>query len=175
MKDIENLAGLRFLERSLWLPDPSVKVTMISAGTSHNVIPDTCRYVVDVRSNDRYGNEELLEMIRGRCSAELTPRSMRLKPSFLDPGHPLMEAIGKTGLRPFGSATLSDMALMPFPAVKMGPGDSSRSHTAGEYIRISEIENAVELYSRFLTTLKEILLQGDSSQEMGTAQKITEK
>lgn len=175
MKDIENISGLRFREKSAWLPDPSVKVTMISAGTSHNVIPDTCRYVMDVRSNDMYGNEKLLEMIRGACLAELTPRSMRLGPSFLDPDHPVIEAIGKTGLKPFGSSTLSDMALMPFPAVKMGPGDSSRSHTAGEYILVSELEEAVDIYTRFLTALREVLLQGNSLQETETARKTTGK
>lgn len=159
MKDIEAISGLKFPEKSEWLPSPSAKVTLISAGTTHNVIPDTCRYVVDVRSNDKYGNEVLLTMIRDACMAEITPRSTRLKPSSLDPDHPLMKAIHTAGLKPFGSSTLSDMALMPFPAVKMGPGDSSRSHTSGEYILVKEMADAVQIYIRFLTTLKDILLK----------------
>jgi acetylornithine deacetylase len=123
---------------------------MISAGTRHNVVPDLCSYVVDVRSNDKYGNEHLLELIRSVCGAKLSPRSTRLRSSALDPEHFLMKAVRATGLKPFGSSTLSDMALIPFPSVKMGPGESSRSHTAGEYIRISELEQGVGAYCSFL-------------------------
>jgi acetylornithine deacetylase len=148
--DVNAIRELEFSEESEWLPQPGAQVTMISAGTRHNVVPDLCRYVVDVRSNDRYGNERLLEMIRSVCRAELTPRSTRLKSSVLDPDHLLMNAIHAAGLEPFGSSTLSDMALIPFPAVKMGPGESSRSHTAGEYILRSELKQGVEGYCRFL-------------------------
>jgi acetylornithine deacetylase len=153
MEDIRAIRNLSFPRESVWLPEPGAKVTMISAGTRHNVVPDICRYVVDVRSNDCYGNEALLEMIRSVCKAELTPRSMRLKPSGLDPEHSLMKAIRSCHLEPFGSSTLSDMALIPFPAVKMGPGDSARSHTAGEYILISEMEEGIEKYCHFLENL----------------------
>jgi acetylornithine deacetylase len=154
MKDIRAIGDLKFTEESVWLPGPGANVTMISAGTHHNVVPDVCRYVVDVRSNDRYGNEELLEMIQSVCRAELIPRSTRLKPSGIDQDHFLMKAIHKCGFKPFGSSTLSDMALIPFPAVKMGPGDSARSHTAGEYILISEMEEGIEKYCKFLETIK---------------------
>lgn len=154
MKDMEAIAQLEFSEQSDWLPPPGAQLTMISAGTRHNVVPDLCRYVVDVRSNDRYGNEILLEMIRSVCTAELTPRSTRLRSSGLDPHHSLMKAIEAAGLEPFGSSTLSDMALIPFPAVKMGPGESSRSHTAGEFIRKSELDKGVEAYCRFLQHLE---------------------
>lgn len=150
MKDMVAIGQLEFTEESEWLPRPGAQVTMISAGTRHNVVPDLCRYVVDVRSNDRYGNERLLEMIRSVCRAELTPRSTRLKSSGLDRDHLLMKAIHAAGLEPFGSSTLSDMALIPSPAIKMGPGESSRSHTAGEYILKSELEQGVEGYCRFL-------------------------
>ena len=150
MKDLKAIGQLEFTELSEWLPAPGAQVTMISAGSHHNVVPDLCRYVVDVRSNDRYGNERLLEMIRSVCSAELTPRSTRLLSSGLDDDHFLMKAIRAAGLEPFGSSTLSDMALIPFPAVKMGPGESSRSHTAGEYILKSELEQGVADYCRFL-------------------------
>ena len=154
MSDIDAIRMLEFTEESEWLPGPGAQVTMISAGTSHNVVPDHCSYVVDVRSNDRYGNERLLEMIRSVCRASLTPRSTRLKSSVLDNGHPLMNAILNTGLEPIGSSTLSDMALIPFPAVKMGPGDSSRSHTAGEYILKKELEQGVADYCRFLENIE---------------------
>jgi acetylornithine deacetylase len=154
MKDMERIQKLSLESKSEWLADPSAQVTMISAGTSHNVVPDVCRFVVDVRSNDQYGNEFLLELLREACESELQPRSTRLKPSGLAKDHFLMEAIHACGLEPFGSSTLSDMALIPYPAVKMGPGDSARSHTAGEYIRISEMEKGIEIYCHFLETLK---------------------
>jgi acetylornithine deacetylase len=154
VKDILAIRELEFGEESQWLPAPGAQVTMITAGTRHNVVPDLCRYVVDVRSNDQYGNEQLLEMIRAVCLARLTPRSTRLKPSCLDGDHYLMRAIRAIHLEPFGSSTLSDMALIPFPAIKMGPGDSSRSHTAGEYILKKELEQGVEGYCHFLEHLE---------------------
>jgi len=154
MKDMTAIAGLEFTEQSEWLPKPGAQVTMISAGTRHNVVPDLCSYVVDVRSNDKYGNEHLLELIRSVCGAKLSPRSTRLRSSALDPEHFLMKAVRATGLKPFGSSTLSDMALIPFPSVKMGPGESSRSHTAGEYIRISELEQGVGAYCSFLNHME---------------------
>ncbi|MDF1573741.1 MAG: M20/M25/M40 family metallo-hydrolase [Bacteroidales bacterium] len=150
IEDIRAIGQMEFPEQSKWLPGPGAQVTMISAGSSHNVVPDLCRFVVDVRSNDRYGNESLLKMIRSVCKARLTPRSTRLKPTGLDEDHFLMKAIHDSGLEPFGSSTLSDMALIPFPAIKMGPGESSRSHTAGEYILRSELEQGVAAYCRFL-------------------------
>jgi acetylornithine deacetylase len=127
---------------------------MIEAGTRHNVVPDICRYVLDVRTNDCYGNEDMLKMLRSVCQAHLVPRSTRLHPSSLDPGHFFMQAVRACKLKPFGSSTLSDMALIPFPAVKMGPGDSARSHTAGEYIRIDELEQGLETYCQFLNRLE---------------------
>lgn len=150
MKDLGAIQKLKFTKQSEWLPPPGAQVTMISAGTRHNVVPDLCTFVVDVRSNDCYGNEALLALLRSVCGAELNPRSMRLKPSALDRDHRLMKAIRMAGLEPYGSSTLSDMALIPFPAVKMGPGDSSRSHTAGEYIRMGELEKGVTGYCHFL-------------------------
>lgn len=157
MKDLQRIQQLEFRNKSEWLPDPGAQVTMISSGTGHNVVPDLCKFVVDVRSNDKYGNEEILEMIRSVCEAELVARSTRLKPSSLKSGHFLMEAIQLTGLQPFGSSTMSDMALIPFPSVKLGPGNSARSHTAGEFILLSEMEEAVEVYSKFLFSIRDII------------------
>jgi len=152
--DIEKIKQMEFENKSVWLPEAGAQVTLISAGTSHNVVPDVCRFVVDVRSNDQYGNEDMLKLIREACEADLVPRSTRLKPSSLPEDHFLMKTIRKSNLKPFGSSTLSDMALIPYPAVKMGPGDSARSHTAGEYILKSELEQAVEGYCQFLENLK---------------------
>ena len=153
IQEIEKIKLMKFENKSVWLPEAGAQVTLISAGTSHNVVPDVCRFVVDVRSNDQYGNEDLLGLIKGRCEADLVPRSTRLKPSGLQDDHFLMNAIRKSNLKPFGSSTMSDMALIPYPAVKMGPGDSARSHTAGEYILKSELEQAVERYCQFLDNL----------------------
>lgn len=153
LRDVEAIRDLRFTEQSQWLPEASAQVTMISAGSAHNVVPDVCRYVVDVRSNDRYDNERMLDILSGACEAELTPRSTRLQPSLLDPDHLLMEAVRKANLKPFGSSTLSDMALLSIPSIKLGPGSSARSHTAGEYILLSELERGIEGYCSFLETL----------------------
>ena len=153
MEDIRAIRDLSFQQKSSWLPPPGATVSMISAGTRHNVVPDVCRYVVDVRSNDCYGNEALLEIIRSVCKATLLPRSTRLKPSGLDADHFLMQAIHQCRFQPFGSSTLSDMALMPFPSVKMGPGDSARSHTAGEYILVDEMKEGIDKYCLLLDHL----------------------
>ena len=150
MKDIDNIRLLQFSDHSRWLKDPSVSVTVIQAGSSHNVVPDSCEFVIDVRSNDQYTNKKLLEMLNEVCEAKLTPRSMRLRSSFLRQDHPAFGVINSMGMKPFGSPTLSDMALLDFPAVKIGPGDSARSHTANEYILVSEIEDAIQTYQVFL-------------------------
>jgi acetylornithine deacetylase len=163
--DLEAIRVLQFPEPSHWLPAAGAQVTMISAGTGHNVVPDLCRYVVDVRSNDRYGNEEILEIIRSACAAEMKPRSTRLKPSSLDEDHFLMKTIRAAGMEPFGSSTLSDMALIPFPSVKMGPGDSARSHTAGEFILVEEMDQGIETYCSFLETMSHILKQQQNLSE----------
>ena len=157
MKDLDVIGKMKFPDQSKWLPQPGAQVTVISAGTNHNVVPDVCRYVLDVRSNDIYGNESMLEIIQSLCSATLIPRSTRLKPSSLGENNILMETIRSCGFQPFGSSTLSDMALIPFPALKMGPGDSARSHTAGEFIMANELDEGVELYCRFLKTMNDII------------------
>jgi acetylornithine deacetylase len=153
MEDIEKIRSLKFDDHSDWLWDPSLSVTMIQAGTGHNVVPDTCEFVIDVRSNDRYTNERLLEMLRKACASDLVPRSMRLRSSSLPKEHPAFRVIETLGMKPFGSPTLSDMALLNIPSVKIGPGDSARSHTADEYIFISEIEEAIDRYAAFLEQL----------------------
>jgi len=153
IRDIQKIRELEFPETSQWLSPPSVTVTMINSGTGHNMIPGKCEFVVDVRSNDIYSNERLLQMMTDTCEASLSPRSMRLKSSSLGKGHPVFKVLHDLNLEPYGSPTLSDMALMDFPSIKIGPGDSARSHTANEFIYTREIENAIELYTQLLSEI----------------------
>ena len=125
-------------------------VTMINAGTQHNVIPDECKFTVDVRSNEHYTNKALFKEIDANCDCEIKARSYRLNSSGISIEHPIVQRAILLGLEPFGSPTLSDQALMPFPSLKIGPGQSSRSHTADEYILKSEIREAIELYTHLL-------------------------
>ncbi len=155
IKDIERIRKLSFDDPSEWLRDPSLNVTMVNAGTAHNVIPAICDFVIDVRSNDRYTNQRLLDLLREVCNSSLKPRSMRLNSSSLSPQHRVFRLLREMQLKPFGSPTLSDMALLDVPAVKMGPGDSSRSHTANEYIDILEIEQGIEQYIRLIRMIAE--------------------
>jgi len=158
MEDIRRIREIRFSDHSEWLADPSVNVTMIQSGTGHNTIPAKCSFVIDVRSNDRYTNERLLEILKNQCKSELNPRSLRLKSSFLDSEHPVYGILKQTGNNMFGSPTLSDMALLDIPAVKIGPGHSSRSHTANEYIFIREIDDAIDAYTELLEKIVNLKL-----------------
>ncbi len=150
--DIQFIQSHRFERVSPLLGPVKATVTMIEAGTQHNVIPDTCRFVVDVRSNECYSNAELLDFYRNHLEADVRERSTRLNSSSLSPDHPLVRAAVALGRTPFGSPTLSDQALMSFPSFKMGPGNSARSHTADEFITKDEIHEALNLYLRLLTT-----------------------
>ena len=125
-------------------------VTIIQAGTQHNVVPDSCTFTVDVRINECYQNEELYHLICEHVKSEVKARSFRLNSSSIPITHPLVQRVIKLGKTPFGSPTLSDQALMPFPSLKMGPGQSSRSHTADEFIAISEVKDAIETYVKML-------------------------
>lgn len=148
---VERLRTLELPKVSATLGPVKISVTQISAGTQHNVVPDECRMVVDVRTTDAYSNEDTLEMIRAAVpECELTPRSTRLQPSGIDADNRLVQRLVMMGKEPFGSPTLSDQALLRCPSVKVGPGDSARSHTADEYIRLDEIREAIEIYLRML-------------------------
>jgi acetylornithine deacetylase len=126
-------------------------VTVVEAGTQHNVIPDHLHFVIDVRTNEYYQNEFLYEFLRKKMKkCRLEARSFRLHSSSIPETHPLVQRCIAMGMRPFGSPTLSDQALMSFPSFKLGPGDSSRSHSADEFIRISEIEHAIHTYVQLL-------------------------
>lgn len=149
---IDLIRRYRFDRVSPLLGPVKATTTIISAGTQHNVIPDHCTFTVDVRSNELYTNAEILQLLRQALpSCDVTPRSLRLGSSQISLQHPLVQRIIAQGRQPFGSPTLSDQALMPFPSLKMGPGDSRRSHTADEYILLSEISEAITLYTAILS------------------------
>ena len=150
LSDIEWFRTHRFEKVSPLLGAVKMSVTMIQAGTQHNVVPDKCHFVVDIRPNERYSNQELLDEIKRNVKSEVTARSTRLNSSHIDMNHPLVERAIRLGRTPFASPTLSDQALMPFPSLKMGPGESSRSHTADEYIEEREIAEAIRLYADLL-------------------------
>lgn len=151
LEDIEIIRSIKFDKVSLLLGPVGINVTQINAGSAHNVIPAECSFVVDVRSNGLYSNKELLEAISGAVSCEVKARSTRLESSNIAPEHPLVQKGKELGLETFGSATLSNCAICPFPAVKMGPGDTCRSHKADEYILLSEISAAIDIYIKLLT------------------------
>ena len=148
IKDIQWFQSHKWEKESELLGPVKMSVTIINAGTQHNVIPDKCTFTVDVRSNELYSNEELYEEICKNVESEVHARSFRLNSSRIELSHPLVQRIISLGGQPFGSPTLSDQALMPFPSLKMGPGQSSRSHTADEFIEIREIKEAIEFYLR---------------------------
>jgi len=151
--DIAWFGGFHFPQVSDFLGAVKMSVTQIQAGTQHNVIPDLCTFVVDVRSNEFYSNELILKKIRENVKCEVKARSTRLNSSHTDASHPFVRRAEMLGRQPFGSPSLSDQALMPFPTVKIGPGNSTRSHSADEFIRLSEIREAVDLYINLLDGL----------------------
>lgn len=153
LDDISWFKDFKFEKESPMLGPVKMSVTQINAGTQHNVIPDRCSFVVDIRSNELYSNEDIYNTIRKNVKSDVKARSFRLNSSRISEDHPIVKRAVKIGRNPFGSPTLSDQALMPFPSVKMGPGKSSRSHTADEYILISEIEEAIEIYLKLLDGL----------------------
>ena len=150
LKDLEWLSSYHFDKESSLLGATTMQVTMIHSGTQHNVVPDRCEMVVDVRTNECYTNEEVLAFIQDHVTSDVTARSTRLQSSHIPLDHPLVKRCVELGRQPFGSPTLSDQALMPFLSLKMGPGNSARSHSADEYILVSELEEAFELYIKLL-------------------------
>ena len=143
LDDIARLRSFRFDRVSELLGPIGIAVTQIAAGTQHNVVPDSCRFVVDLRTTDAYTNEETVEILRGALRSQAVPRSTRIRASALDAAHPLARAAQAAGRRSYVSPTTSDMALMPFPSLKMGPGESSRSHTADEYVLLPDLVQQV--------------------------------
>lgn len=153
MKEIEWFSTYHFPEESPLLGPVKMSVTIIRAGTQHNVIPDCCDFTVDVRTNECYDNETLLARIKEQVHCDVKARSTRLSSSRTDPNHPFVQRALMLGKTPFGSPTLSDQALMHFPSVKIGPGESSRSHSADEFICRAEIREAIDTYISLLDGL----------------------
>ena len=151
--DIERLRNYHFERRSELLGDINIAVTMISAGTQHNVVPDECKFVVDVRTTDAYTNEQTVELLQSVVECDLIPRSTRVRASAICEEHPLVKAAAVIGRERFVSPTTSDMALMPFPSLKMGVGESARSHSADEFVLENEIVEGVALYQQMITVL----------------------
>ena len=150
LDDMRWIRDYKFEKVSEFLGPTKMTLTVVNAGTQHNVIPDKCTMLVDIRTNEFYDNEEVYEFISQHLKSEVKAHSFRLKSSRIDPEHPLIRKCVAMGMKPFGSPTLSDQALMHFPSFKLGPGESSRSHSANEFIRISEIRDAIAKYETLL-------------------------
>ena len=154
LDDLVWLRDYKFRKESPLLGPTKMTVTVVESGTQHNVIPDSLHFIIDVRANEYYQNEYLFEFLRKKMTkCELRARSFRLHSSSISPEHPIIRKCVERGMQPFGSPTLSDQALMPFPSFKLGPGESCRSHSADEFIKVSEIEQAIETYVYLLDGL----------------------
>lgn len=153
IEDINWFNTYDFPKHSKELGGISMNVTVINSGSQHNVVPAECNFVVDVRVNDQYGNAELLALIQENVSCEVTARSTRLNSSGVNENHPIREVANELKINTYGSPTLSDQALMPCESIKMGPGDSARSHTADEYIYVDELNEAINKYISVLNKL----------------------
>ena len=128
-------------------------VTQVSAGKQHNVVPAEVNLVIDVRVNDRYTNQEIVDLLQKEAPCKLTPRSIHLNSSSIPLDHELVTTGIELGRKPYGSPTLSDQAKLSCPSLKLGPGDSTRSHTANEYIHVSEIEEGISIYINLLNEI----------------------
>ena len=151
LDDIQRLRQYQFPKVSPMLGPVKISVTQIEAGTQHNVVPDRCRFVLDVRVNEYYRNEEVVACLQAISGASLRARSLRLQSSYISTDHPLVRSGLAMDLPTYGSPTLSDQALLPFDTLKLGPGDSARSHTADEYICRNELMAGYEVYLQLIT------------------------
>jgi acetylornithine deacetylase/succinyl-diaminopimelate desuccinylase-like protein len=155
LKDIEWFRTYTFPKISKTLGSIKMTVTVLQAGSQHNVIPSECRFTVDVRVTDVYTLDEILEIIRKNVSCDVHPRSMRMKPSGIPADHVLYQSARSLGISCYGSPTTSDQALLPVPSVKIGPGDSARSHSADEFIFVDEIKTGIRTYIKLMDALKQ--------------------
>ena len=153
LPDIEWFRNYRFPKESEVFGPVKMSVTIINAGSQHNVVPASCVFTVDVRVTDAYRNEEVLEIIRQHVSCDVKPRSIRLKPSKIDRDHPIVKAGVALGRTTYGSPTTSDQSLLDIQSIKVGPGDSARSHTADEFVYVDEIKEGIGLYIKMLEQL----------------------
>lgn len=148
--DIQWIRTFKYPKVSGTLGEIKMTATIIQAGKQHNVVPSECQFTVDVRVTDQYSLEEVLEIIKTNVKSEVTPRSLRMRSSGIDPDHALVKAAKELEIPLYGSPTTSDQALIPVASVKMGPGDSARSHTADEFIHVTEIVQGIDTYIRLL-------------------------
>ncbi len=153
LKDIHWFQNFEFPHISETLGKVKMTVTIINAGSQHNVVPDKCEFTVDIRVTDKYSNAEVLEIVKQHITSEVTPRSLRLNSSSIPKNHAIVQAGIALGRTIYGSPTSSDQAVMNFPTLKMGVGDSARSHTADEFIYLTEIEEGIALYIKLLGKL----------------------
>lgn len=154
LDDLVWIRGYQFSKVSRLLGPTVMNVTVINAGTQHNVIPDECRFTIDVRTNEYYRNEDVFNILQLHMKSKIKARSFHLSSSSINMEHPLVRRCIEMKMQPFGSPTLSDQALMSFPSLKLGPGESSRSHSADEFIRLSEISDAFDKYIQLLSGLE---------------------
>ncbi|MFD2036643.1 M20 family metallo-hydrolase [Belliella marina] len=152
LEDLDTVKNYQFERKSPFLGNTKVSATIIQAGSQHNVVPDTCTYTLDVRVTDSYTLTEALDELNTVLKAELTPRSMRLNSSRVPDGHKILQTANKLNLIQYGSPTLSDQALIPYPSIKIGPGDSARSHTPDEFIYLEEIHSGIKGYINLLNS-----------------------
>jgi len=153
LRDIEWFRTYRFPKVSQTLGEVKMSVTIIQGGQAHNQVPPECTFTVDIRVTDVYSLEEIVGIVKENVRSTTTPRSLRLRPSGIGDSHPLAMAARKQGKKLYGSPTTSDRALIPVPSIKMGPGDSGRSHSADEFIYLREIEQGIESYTRLIEGL----------------------
>lgn len=150
MQDLQNILTFKFPKISEYLGEVKITLSGIHAGVQHNVVPESCNFTLDVRVTDEYSNKEAFEIIQSQMESALTARSFRLNSSKIEMDHPFVKAGLEIGRTTYGSPTSSDQAIIPCTSVKMGPGDSRRSHTADEFIYINEIEEGIDIYIRVL-------------------------
>ena len=150
-KDILTLKNLSFDRTSHTLGDTRLTVSQINAGTQHNQVPAECHFVIDVRVNEQYTNEEVFNILQTHTVSLLKARSYRLNSSGIEPNHPILQVAQALQLETYGSATLSDQALLPYPSIKIGPGDTKRSHSANEFIYLSELADGLKNYMDIIT------------------------
>lgn len=151
VRDIQKVQNFEFNKISEVLGKVKATVTIVKAGSQHNVVPDQCHFTIDVRTNEHYSNTEIVEVFRNELESEIQPRSLSLNSSKIDLDHPFVEAAKIENCHLYGSPTVSDQALMPFDSVKIGPGDSTRSHTADEFIYQKELDEGIEKYIKILS------------------------
>jgi len=154
LPDIEWFRNFQFPKISSSLGKIKMSVTMIDAGQAHNQVPPECKFTVDIRATDAYSLEEILAIVKQNVKSEVTPRSLRMRPSGISENHPLILSAKKLGKNLYGSPTTSDQALIPVQSIKMGPGDSARSHSADEFIYVKELEEGIDSYIQLIENLK---------------------